>query len=371
MEEQGCGLGEEPHLEHDGEHQGPLQHTGEESDHDGEGQAPLQYTGEEFDAEGACIKAARGGQRLEHGDVPLLNTADMAEAFSEEPDTAVLQYFVNSDPADPEVVEHVGGLDPGVVEPTSITQFLTLPTVTRQRHTKFKDPIFDFAQSKFLTSDEFSTAAEELRMAKQLAEIAKQQQRHQKEDSKRRKALEREEWRVAKAAAREEAARLKELRAAEQAELQAQRRAMREEVERARVQRIADAAAAKAAKAAERARKALERQEQQRLRAARAAEMAQGCQGGGSNEDTIGGEPEVHRTHIASSIPEQFPQFPAPQNIPYFFSASPTFPPMTSSAHLSFQQLNTHMQSMQPSHPMLQFSSSFQVFQNSLTHNSH
>jgi hypothetical protein len=43
-----------------------------------------------------------------HGDVPLLNSANMAEDFSEEPDTAVLHYFVNSDLADLEVMEHVG-----------------------------------------------------------------------------------------------------------------------------------------------------------------------------------------------------------------------------------------------------------------------
>jgi hypothetical protein len=74
-----------------------------------------------------------------------------------------------------------------------------------------------------LTFDEYFTTVEELRLTKEMAERAKQQQRHEKEDSKRRKALQGEEWRVAKAAAREEAARLKELRAAEQAELQARR----------------------------------------------------------------------------------------------------------------------------------------------------
>jgi hypothetical protein len=291
----------------------------------------------------------------------------MAEDFSKELDTAVLHYFVNSDPTDPEVMEHVGGLDPCIDEPTSITHFLTLPIVTRQRHTKFKDPIFYFAQSKILMSDEYSTTVEELRLAKEMAKRANQQQRHENEDSKRRKALKREEWRMAKAAAREEATRLKELRVAEQVKLQARRQAVHEEAQRTRVQRLADAAIAKAA---ERARKALERQEQQRLWATRAAEMAQGCQGGRSSEDTIAREPEVPRAHISSSIREQFPHFPAPQNIPYFFSASPAFPPMTSSPHLSFQQLNTPMQSTQPSHPILQFSSPFQVFQNSLTHNS-
>jgi hypothetical protein len=187
-----------------------------------------------------------------------LNSADMVEDSSKEPDTAVLHYFVNSDPTDPKVMEHVGGLDPCIDEPTSITHFLTLPTVTRQRHMKFKDPIFDFAQSKILTSNEYSTTAEELRLAKELAERAKQQQRHENEDSKKKKALEREEWRVAKVVACEEVACLKELRAAEQAELQAQGQAVRKEAQRTRAQRLANAAATKAA---ERARKALEHQE--------------------------------------------------------------------------------------------------------------
>jgi hypothetical protein len=164
---------------------------------------------------------------------------------------------------------------------------------------------------------------------------------------------------VAKAATREEAARLKELRVAEQAKLQAQRHAVCKEAQCAHAQRLADAAIAKAVKAVERARKALERQEQQRLRVARAAEMVQGRQGGRRIEVAIVGEPEVPRAHIFSSIPEQFPHFHTPQNIPYFFSAFPEFLPMTSSVHLSFQQLNTPMQSTQPLHLMLQFSSPF------------
>jgi hypothetical protein len=51
-------------------------------------------------------------------------------------------------------------------------------------------------------------------LAKELAQRAKEQQRCEKQELKRRKAMELEEGRVAKAAAREEAARVKELRAA-------------------------------------------------------------------------------------------------------------------------------------------------------------
>jgi hypothetical protein len=43
--------------------------------------------------------------------VPLMNNANMAEEISEEPDTVVLHYFVNSDPTDHEVTKHIGGLD--------------------------------------------------------------------------------------------------------------------------------------------------------------------------------------------------------------------------------------------------------------------
>jgi hypothetical protein len=96
-----------------------------------------------------------------HNDVPCINSAEMAEEFSEEPDIVVLHYFVNSDPANLEVMEHVRGLDPCIDEPSSITNFFILPAVTKQQHTKFKDPIIYSTQSKILTSDEYSVAAEE------------------------------------------------------------------------------------------------------------------------------------------------------------------------------------------------------------------
>jgi hypothetical protein len=100
--------------------------------------------------------------------------------------------------------------------------------------------------------------------------------------------------------------------------------------------------------------------------ATRAAEMAQGGQGGKGSGSNVSVEPEVPCTNIPSSIPPHLPHIPASQNLPYFFSSPPTFLPMSSNGHLSFQQLNTPMQSKQPSHPMLHFSSPFQMFQNSL-----
>jgi hypothetical protein len=52
----------------------------------------------------------------------------------------------------------------------SITTFLTLVAITQQRHTRIRDPIFDFAQSKILTLDEYTTVAEELNLSKELAQ---------------------------------------------------------------------------------------------------------------------------------------------------------------------------------------------------------
>jgi hypothetical protein len=70
----------------------------------------------------------------------------MAVDFVAEPDPEVSHFFVNCDIADPEVFEELASLDPTVREPTSITRFLTLPIVTRQRHTKIRDPIYLFSQ---------------------------------------------------------------------------------------------------------------------------------------------------------------------------------------------------------------------------------
>jgi hypothetical protein len=69
--------------------------------------------------------------------------------FAQLLDSQVQHFFVNSNSLDPEVSEEIGGLDPSIEEPTSITRFLTLTIVTQQRHTRIRDPIFDFVQSKF------------------------------------------------------------------------------------------------------------------------------------------------------------------------------------------------------------------------------
>jgi hypothetical protein len=72
----------------------------------------------------------------EGGEGHLVDTTDMVAEFSIAPDSDMHHYFMTSDAADPEVTEQVGGLDPTGDELVSITRFLTLPTITRQRHSK-------------------------------------------------------------------------------------------------------------------------------------------------------------------------------------------------------------------------------------------
>jgi hypothetical protein len=69
----------------------------------------------------------------------------MVAQFSEEPNSEIEHFFITSYPADHEVVEEVSALDLAIAEPTSITRFFTLSTITRQKHTRIRDPIFYFA----------------------------------------------------------------------------------------------------------------------------------------------------------------------------------------------------------------------------------
>lgn len=63
---------------------------------------------------------------------PEPNFDDMAPKFAKEPDSNVEHYFMDADLSYSTVVAEVGGLDHKVEAIESITQFLTLPIVTRR-----------------------------------------------------------------------------------------------------------------------------------------------------------------------------------------------------------------------------------------------
>jgi hypothetical protein len=194
-------------------HDHELQHDDKEHD-DKDHDQNHNISTEDDDTEGTTLGGHEHGGLYGHG--PIIDTTELAQDIFEQPQSDVHHYFVTSDATDPKMACEFEGLDPNVDAPTSINRFLTLPTVRKQRHTKIRDPIFDFALSKILTSDEYTTV-EEMKLAKEMAEREKDQQRHDKQKLRRRKEREREreEEHSAKAAAHKEAANLKELRAAE------------------------------------------------------------------------------------------------------------------------------------------------------------
>jgi hypothetical protein len=206
---------------------------------------------------------------------PALAAGDIQTQFAKVPKSNVQHFFVDPHCSNPEVEEVVGCLDPDVSHPDSITRFLILPIVTQHSHVYSKDPVVNFAKSVILTSDEYVVAATRLKETREKAVKAKEQNKVQKEETRKRKAAEREEAATLRAAACFQAQRLKELRAAEQAQVRASRVAECEEAQRLKAQRLADVAAKKAIRAAKKTRQSTTRQQAQRDRVVKATETAE------------------------------------------------------------------------------------------------
>jgi hypothetical protein len=77
--------------------------------------------------------------------------------------------------SNPEEEENVGGLDPDVRHPNSITRFLTLPMVTQHSMPNSKDLVVNFARSIILMSDEYVAAATHLKETREKAVKEKEQ----------------------------------------------------------------------------------------------------------------------------------------------------------------------------------------------------
>ena len=184
--------------------------------------------------------------------LPESGRVSIADELDQVPASTVLHFYVDADTSDPAIAEEAAGLDPTVSNPESITQFLTLPTITRRvPRRRLNDPIMDFTKSIILTSESYMNAVEKLQQKKEEATRAKERNRIEREETKRRKVLEREEEqrqrearaaelaearakkalertaRAKKALEREEAARAKALWREEVARLKAEREALR------------------------------------------------------------------------------------------------------------------------------------------------
>jgi hypothetical protein len=96
------------------------------------------------------------GEQFQHGnevgtndlqDSPALSSEDIVADLEQVLDSSVQHFFVTVDSSNLAVAEEAAGLDLGVSNPDSITQFLTLPRITARdtRVRRFHDPILDFS----------------------------------------------------------------------------------------------------------------------------------------------------------------------------------------------------------------------------------
>ena len=120
---------------------------------------------------------------------------DIATELDQVPDMSVSHFFVDADTCDPPIAREAVGLDPTVSTPESITRFLTFPTITaRAPRRRFIDPVVDFTKSVMLTSVIYVSAVKQLQ-EKEEAARTKATNKNEREETKRRKLLEREEER--------------------------------------------------------------------------------------------------------------------------------------------------------------------------------
>ena len=179
----------------------------------------------------------------------------------------VTHFYVDADPADPNLAEDISAAKPKVQSLESITHFLTLPSIAPRMSQRHQDPIMDFTKSIILTSDEYIEAAAKLRQAKEDAAKEKQRQWEEKEEQQKRKAAEREEERIQQ-----------EARAAEIAEARVVKARQREEERIQKEEAWVLRQHASTQQAKERARKCTECLEAQRLQVMQTAERAMGQQ---------------------------------------------------------------------------------------------
>ena len=320
-------------------------------------QSPSEPAGSPMRTVGVADCPAQGSAETDDIDTEV----DLEREFAEAPRATTSYYFVAVEDSDVGVDEDIAGLEPNDEEPSSITQFLQLPTVTARTSGKRKDPIIEFSKSIIITSCQYMEAAAAVKESKERDKKEKEQARLAREENRKRKAREREEEQARKAVERAEALRQKEERALKRAEEQARKVADREALQRAKATRTYELQLVKVAKAADRARLASERSNTRRCRA---TETAEGRQTGLNTAATTnlsevrsGDETFVHPYvsqvhHVPPYIPQAtlppFTQHQLPGQ--FFFPSSSNVP--------QFSESSVHPQSMLP---QLQNNTNFDV----------
>jgi hypothetical protein len=137
----------------------------------------------------------------------MRNTLDSAKIEADLawlPNSIIEHYFVNAN-AHLDVDDKTVGLDPEVSQLESITQFLTLPTITARTNPRKRDLLVNFAKSIILTSDQYIQAMEQLKTTREEAALEKERTRQEKVESRKRKLAYHEQANAERALSREHA----------------------------------------------------------------------------------------------------------------------------------------------------------------------
>ena len=250
---------------------------------------------------------------------------DIAADLNRDPDVDTEHFFVRVDPTEPTPPEEIGGLDPEVHVPDSITQFLQLPSFTPRANSRQRDPIVDYTKSVILTSAEYEDAAIVVVNKRDRAIKEKERQKQEREELKKRKAAEREEANAQKVAEREESLRWKEQRQQEKDAVQARKAAEREEAARIKAQRALELAQARAEKVAEKTRRLAAKRPSS---VSRAPQNAEACQdvGVGNHAFTQPPSPPLALGQFFFSSPTNIPSLSHFGMHPHSGTPFPQFP---------------------------------------------
>ena len=123
--------------------------------------------------------------------VPLLDDAEIAMDFAANPTAGPKHFFVGPEQSEGVKDDDLIGLELDDVEENSITQFLTLPTITARSNPRRRDPILDFTKSIILISEDYISPTRSKREAKVLAAQEKERNKLEKEETRKQKATER------------------------------------------------------------------------------------------------------------------------------------------------------------------------------------
>jgi hypothetical protein len=127
--------------------------------------------------------------------IPAIDRGEIKADFEDVLASSVQHFFIDTDTSGPLLAKEAAGLDPAVTTPESITQFLTLPTITARAnpHKRLMDPVVDYTKSVMLTSNAYLTTMQQLQEKRNQAAMDKERGCFDKAESKCKKLQERKE----------------------------------------------------------------------------------------------------------------------------------------------------------------------------------